>query len=347
MPENKPTVVIYGTGLIGMFLASHLINTREVNVYLIGRQSTFNRIEDTVETTSINGFKTRVNKTELNFFSTFQSLPSEIQKPDYLILTMKRQDTEAAIKDIDFSHGKTTIVALQNGARQAEKILEYLEDVNIVEGMWPFNVVESSPGKYQQSSSGSIYLTESEKGIQLKDIFVSSNLECNVSKDMDGILYGKLLINLNNAVCALSGLPILKELQSTQYRRIWANCIWEGLKCYAAAGIYPISFTFIPLWIFPWILWFPFPMFVFQKIGETVFKVNNTTTSSLYEDLKNKKPTCEIEYLQGEIVRLGEEMKVPTPVCLRVKNLVDKAIEKKEGLVVNNPEVILDWIEMM
>ena len=56
---------------------------------------------------------------------------------------------------------------------------------------------------------------------------------------MEGVAWGKLLFNLNNAVNALSGLTILEELKQRDYRRVFAAAIIEALDLLDAAGIEP------------------------------------------------------------------------------------------------------------
>jgi hypothetical protein len=66
--------------------------------------------------------------------------------------------------------------------------------------MWPFNVV---PVKdvYTQTSIGVIALPRDNHG--LFDIMKDSGLPAVVVPDIAAVLRGKLLINLNNAVCTL------------------------------------------------------------------------------------------------------------------------------------------------
>ena len=60
-----------------------------------------------------------------------------------------------------------------------------------------------------------------------------------LTDDMEGIAWGKLLINLNNAVNALSGLTILEELKQRDYRRVFAAAISRDARPAPAAGIEP------------------------------------------------------------------------------------------------------------
>ncbi|MGW6308073.1 2-dehydropantoate 2-reductase, partial [Streptomyces niveus] len=54
--------------------------------------------------------------------------------------------------------------------------------------------------------------------------------------DMVEVHHGKLLMNLNNACNALSGLPLRDQLGLRAYRRCLALCQREALAVYRAAG---------------------------------------------------------------------------------------------------------------
>ena len=51
-----------------------------------------------------------------------------------------------------------------------------------------------------------------------------------LSNDMVGVAWGKLLINLNNAVNALSGKTLLEELSDRNYRRVFAAAHDRGAR---------------------------------------------------------------------------------------------------------------------
>ncbi len=58
--------------------------------------------------------------------------------------------------------------------------------------------------------------------------------------DINGQLqHAKLLMNLNNAINALSGLPLRDQLGQRAYRRCLALCQREALAAYRASGITP------------------------------------------------------------------------------------------------------------
>ena len=62
-----------------------------------------------------------------------------------------------------------------------------------------------------------------------------------LTSDLRSVARGKLLINLNNAVNALSGRTLMEELTRRDYRRIFAAAMREGLDLLGQAEIEPAT----------------------------------------------------------------------------------------------------------
>ena len=130
---------------------------------------------------------------------------------------------------------------------------------------------------------------------------------------MEGIAWGKLAYNLNNAVNALSGLTILEELKQRGYRRVFAAAIAEmtrpapprrnragqdrrGRPGQAAAHVSSL------------------PDFLFRHIApQEVQKIDPKGRGSMADDFDAGRKT-EVDYLNGEVVRLAERLGREAPV---------------------------------
>ena len=64
--------------------------------------------------------------------------------------------------------------------------------------------------------------------------------------DMTGVLWGKLLLNLNNALNALADLPLAKELADRRWRLLLAAQIEEALAVLKAADMRPARIEGVP-----------------------------------------------------------------------------------------------------
>ena len=56
-------------------------------------------------------------------------------------------------------------------------------------------------------------------------------LDLEVSGDMAGVQWGKLLLNLNNALNALSDLPLRQQMETRAWRRLFADQLAEASRC--------------------------------------------------------------------------------------------------------------------
>jgi 2-dehydropantoate 2-reductase len=114
----------------------------------------------------------------------------------------------------------------------------------------------------------------------------------------------------------------MKELNQYAYRQVWSACIFEAINVFEKEGLHIASPNMFPVVLFGYLLLLP--DWIFYWIARFVFRVEEDATSSMYEDLKRGRET-EILFLQGEVVRMGDKIKVETPVCLRVCEAVQKA----------------------
>ena len=135
-------------------------------------------------------------------------------------------------------------------------------------------------------------------------------------------------MNLNNAVNALSGVPLKKQLGDRQYRRVMAQVLSEALEVLNAEGITPARTGKVIPQLMPTIM--KLPNFLFNIVAASTLKIDPEARSSMYEDLLLGRRT-EVDYLNGEIVRLGEKTKIPTPVNRHIVSLVKQSEHAKSG----------------
>ncbi|KAJ3207296.1 hypothetical protein HDU67_007543 [Dinochytrium kinnereticum] len=247
---------------------------------------------------------------------------------------------------------ETTIVMYQNGAGAAAELRRKLgdgdkegilradskvgdgegkvEELDVLDGMWFFNVVEKEEGWFHQGSVGAVCLPDCEKARWLRDAMRRAWIDCRLMDDMESMVYGKVLINLNNGISALSGLPLKQEMYQYEYREVLARSQFETLDVYNATGINPVSSTTVPARLLPNFLLLP--DCVYQSVADRVFAVNEKATSSMYEDIKAGRKT-EIDFFQGEVSRLGRIHGIPTPICDRVTEIVKTVEGMAAGIV--------------
>ena len=140
--------------------------------------------------------------------------------------------------------------------------------------------------------------------------------------DIAGVQWGKLLVNLNNALNALSDLPLRRQLAQRPWRRLFADQMAEGLAAMSAEGITPVSPTPIPTSWMPPLLRLPDAIFE-AMLGRTM-KIDPEARSSMWEDLQRGRRT-EIDYLQGVITEIAERRGLDAPLSRRIVALIREA----------------------
>jgi 2-dehydropantoate 2-reductase len=142
------------------------------------------------------------------------------------------------------------------------------------------------------------------------------------AQDMRAIAWGKLLINLNNAVNALSGRTLLEQLKERDYRRVVAASMVEALEVLDGAGIEPAKIGPIPPRLLPHAI--ASPDLLFNNLFLKVQKIDAKARSSMADDLRAGRPT-EIDFLNGEVVKLARKLGREAPVNSAIVSLVKQA----------------------
>jgi 2-dehydropantoate 2-reductase len=262
---------------------------------------------------------------------------------DIVLVTVKSGDT-AAMAQLIVEHGSSgaTVVSLQNGVGNVDVLLARLGGMaRVVAGMVPFNVVQTlaagEPPRFHRATGGTIQIGAGVAGLRAAlDVKGAPVAE---SRDMAGVLWGKLLLNLNNALNALAGMPLAAELADKRWRRLLAAQIEEGLGVLKAAGIRPARIEGVPPGAIPRIL--RLPGWLFRRVAGRMLAIDPEARSSMWEDLVAGRPT-EIDHLQGAILALAAKTRVRVPLTQRIVRLVKEAEAARAGSPRLTPEQASD-----
>jgi 2-dehydropantoate 2-reductase len=250
----------------------------------------------------------------------FATKPAILAKADIIALCVKRHDSFAAAKEIGRHARKgATVISLQNGVSNAEVLRPMLPRFRVIQGMVPFNLARLGPGRWHKGTSGDLVVEEADVTRSLAADIGKGPARVTLSSNMAGIAWGKLLINLNNAVNALSGKTLLEQLGKRDYRRVVAASIVEALEMLQAAGIEPAQIGPVPPKLLPHAI--AAPDFVFKNLLLRVQKIDSRARSSMVDDLAAGRPT-EIDYLNGEVVKLARSLGREAPVNSAIVDLV-------------------------
>jgi len=194
----------------------------------------------------------------------------------------------------------------------------------VLGGMVPFNVVQMEGNRLHRGTEGELMLEAAPALEGWKGIFAKAGLPLIGRKDFLEVQWGKLLLNLNNPINALSGLPLKTELSQRAYRRCLAASIEEAVSVLQAAGIEPAQIGRIAPRKLPMVL--RLPDFIFTRLAKTMLRIDPEARSSMWEDLQAGRRT-EVDYLNGAVVKLAESTGRDAPLSRRLVQLVRQAEE--------------------
>ncbi|AYV55631.1 2-dehydropantoate 2-reductase [Leptospira kmetyi] len=336
---------VLGSGSIGTYIGCRLLAGGNP-VLLYGRE----RIQNELKTfgAKITDF---TNKEILLAPGSipFSTSLSDVLSADVFLVTVKSKDTKDLAQELrgilekrqklhSVSRSIPIVISFQNGVRNAEVLKEGLKDlpVEVLAGMVPFNVVSKGSGHFHRGTSGNLVIEHSKSSKDLAGIFNRAGLPTNTHKNIGGILWGKLIFNLNNSLNALSGLTLKTEISKPGYRKILSKLMRESLEILRLAEIRPVrSGKMIPS-LAPIIL--NLPDFLFFKIASNMVKIDPQARSSMWEDLVQKRPT-EIDSLNGEVIKLADVMGHPAPLNREIVRLIKEAESKPEILNLSPEEL--------
>jgi 2-dehydropantoate 2-reductase len=223
------------------------------------------------------------------------------------------------------------VISLQNGVEGPTMLAEVLGASRSYGAMIAYNVVFKDATTLRRATSGPIAI-EAPRGDEAVSRLIASlraaGLLTITSPEITRVLWSKLLFNLNNALNALSGLPLRTQLGDRGYRRLMATMMREGVAVMRAQGMRPMRFGTMYPPLAARLL--PVPDFVFHRLAGTMLKIDPDARSSMAEDLAQRRPT-EIDALNGVVVRIGARHGVPTPLNARVVEAIRAAEEANAG----------------
>jgi 2-dehydropantoate 2-reductase len=334
----RSRIVIAGAGSIGCYIGGCLAAAGR-KVTLLGRGSLSDVISRLgVRISNLDQTDKIIPPAALN---TTADPASALTAADLVLVTVKCRDTqEIAALIAQHAPRNVVVVSLQNGVNNTRILYDVLgPERHILAGTVAFNVVqtrtETEAPHFHRASSGRIAIGDGIHG--LRDLLDVPGAPFAEHRDINAILWGKLLINLNNALNALSGLPLAAELADRRWRLLLREQMLEALGVLKSAGIKPgrIEGLHPRLVIFALRLRDP----LFRLVARQMLAIHPAARSSMWEDLEARRLT-EIDHIQGEIVRLADRYGVPAPLNRRVMELVKNAERERQGSPRHDPAAV-------
>jgi len=311
-------IVVLGAGSVGCFIGGCWA-AAGLDVGFIGRPRIAHDIRDHgLTVTDYNGSRARLADVD------YACVPAPLADADIILLCVKSGATADAAREIA-EHGRdgALVISFQNGVSNFEVLERELGGrFRIVRGMVQYNIAYLGNGRFHKGVAGELWAERRAETAQLAERVRGGPASLRLSDDMAGITWGKLLINLNNAVSALSGRTLLEELKQRDYRRVVAAAQREGLGLLRRAGIKPAKIGPVPPGLLPLVI--GSPDWLFNNVFLKKWKIDARARSSMADVLAAGR-TTEIDYLNGELVALADRLGTEAPANRKVVELIRAA----------------------
>ena len=301
----KVEIVVYGAGAIGSLLGARLGEAGS-SVQLVGREAQVSAIQ-------ANGLL--VKGLEGSHLVRLAATTTLDGRPDVILLTVKSQDVRDACRDIARRGTDATVVTMQNGVRSDGEAADILGRGRIVGCVLNISATYLEPGVVEQNTRAFFQIgapfPESSARVDAVLALLGPVVKTELVPDIARARWTKLMANLNNAIMAITGWPIGKALRHPGLARLSIATIREGVRT-AQLGGFGLdqsrrARTFRLMSTLPMSLSY----LIFEKRLAGNFPADSTYGPSTLQSLK-RGSSSELDYLNGEIVTLGERIGRPT-----------------------------------
>ena len=300
-------VCVVGCGAVGSLFAANLAGLDDVEVWA------YDLSREHVDAINRDGLRLSGAGEALGRL-TATSDPDELPACDFGIVATKAMHTEAAIAATAAAFAEGCVATVQNGLGNEEAIAKHAERVMRGTTFPAGKLVE--PGHVQWDVKGDTTLgpfeprpAPSDEIARLADACTRAGMPTKAVPDARGPQWRKVIFNAaTNPVGALTRLTHGRVCENAELRKLVSGLVDEGKAVAAAQGI---ELDADP-----------------EELIDHAAKpeVAYDHKASMLQDVEARRAT-EIDYLNGGIVRFGDEHGVPTPLNRAIWALV-KGLEQ-------------------
>jgi len=321
-------IAVIGAGAVGSALGA-LLHRAGHNVVVIARP---------VHIAAIRQEGLRVDGDMGNFIASVEATETLNFRPDLALLTVKTQDVCAAVKANQAFLNDVPVVTFQNGIRSDDLVASILPPEQIFSTVVLMHVTYLLPGKVTVVYQGKLILGRpfGPRDDKLADVahILSQAVPTSITDNVQGAHWLKLIVNLNNALPAITNCTMSQVYANTFLRNLAVGLMREGLRVIDRANIRLESLPDVSVGLTRLINWMPSG--IAGRIA--VAKVRRLTTAwplwgSTLQSIQRGRPT-EIDYLNGEIVELGKRYSEATPLNSKMVELVHQVERSGQFLTV-------------
>lgn len=304
-------VAVYGTGGVGGYFGGRLA-LAGVDVNLIARGQHLKALRE-------NGLRVRSTKGDFEVELPACEDPSDIGPCDYVLLSVKSFDTEAAASSLGPLIGDgTAVISFQNGIDNEEKIAAVIGPGHVMGGAAYIFSRIAAPGVIAHTGGparivfGEMDGAESERALQFLDACRTADIDAEHSQDIRGVLWNKFAF-----ICAQAGMTAAVRLPIGAIRTVeeswiaFKRVVDEVRTVAAAEGV-------------------DLPADITDRHARFAENLEPTGYSSLYDDLTSGR-RMELDALHGTIVERARRHDIPVPVSETIHAILRPWAERNQS----------------
>lgn len=250
-------------------------------------------------------------------------------RPDLVLLAVKSHQVLEAVEQHRAQLADLPLVTMQNGVRSTDLVAQLLPPAQLISAVVFIIATSLTPGVITIAAPGSLVVGRPfapEQTVEPVVRILHDAVPTTTARHIQRAQWLKLIVNLNNAVPALVNQSFQDAAGDPFLGRVMIALMREGMATVRRAGLKLESIPGAPLGLIHLFTRLPTGLagaLIQRRLRQTSpVEILGSTLQSL----RRGQPT-EIAFLNGEIVRLGEQVGWPTPLNAAVVALVH-AIEQ-------------------
>jgi 2-dehydropantoate 2-reductase len=308
MSETRewPRIAVVGAGAVGGYFGGMFARAGAPMVF-IGRQHFADAVNSKGLILDKSEGQERIRATATVEMSAVRDCP-------LILFCVKANDTSATARQMaPFVRPDATVVCLQNGVDNAAQVRAVANVAAVPAAVYVAVSVPES-GRVKHLARGDLTIGPlSERTTHLADIFSRAGIACQVSENIEGELWLKLLRNCAlNAISALGHIRYGQIIQSEDAKKLMEQIVDEVLAVACAAGV-----------VLPGVDDRESGMAAAMELATQMADAFSSTAQDL-----NRGRLTEIDALNGYVSRRGAELGIPVPVNHALFTLVKLAEQK-------------------
>ncbi len=309
-------ILILGSGAVGTVLAGRLVAAgRDVRLYVRQRDVS---IFQSVESLRIDAEERAAMNTRI----AVPSLCTELNLGDvnYLVICVKSAALAGLLESLpEQLPSGCRVVSTLNGISALRQIRHRWPGAEIIPLSIMMNIQLLGPLHAALTTRAEVVVGGGATDFQAQ--LQGSGLHAKLASG-DEAVWGKLLINLANAVCALCHATFEDLFRNTELRQIYVGVLDEATAAMNAAGVQWKLPLLVPYSIYRWMLLYAGPLpWWFAKYRNGV---RSGAYPSMVSDIEAGRVT-EVRELNGEIARMGKAHNIATPINTRLMQLIESS----------------------